>query len=52
LLSSNNLSDLASKVEARKNLDVYSKKESDEKINDEIKKIPEPDLSNYVQKED
>lgn len=52
LLSSNNLSDLASTLEARKNLDIYSKTESDKKISDEIKKIPKPDLSNYVQKED
>ena len=51
LLSSNNLSDLADKAEARKNLEVYSKTESDKKISDEIKKIPKPDLSNYIQKE-
>lgn len=52
MVSSNNLSDLVDKVKARENLNVYSKTESDKKLDDEIKKIPQSDLSNYVQKED
>lgn len=51
LISSNNLSDLIDKVKARENLNVYSKTESDKKLDDEIKKIPQPDLTNYIQKE-
>ena len=52
MVSSNNLSDLVDKVKARENLNVYSKTESDKKLDDKIKKIPQSDLSNYVQKED
>jgi len=42
---------LIDKVKARENLNVYSKTESDKKLDDEIKKIPQPDLTNYIQKE-
>lgn len=51
MISSNNLSDLIDKIEARKNLEVYSKTESDKKISDEIKKIPKPDLTKLYKNE-
>jgi hypothetical protein len=51
MLKENNLLDLSDKAEARKNLEVYSKNESDKKISDEIKKIPQPDLTKLYKNE-
>jgi hypothetical protein len=51
MLKENNLLDLSDKAEARKNLEVYSKKESDEKLNEEIEKIPKPDLTKLYKNE-